>query len=135
MKSMPIRAKDHLLSPSNAALLLIDFQPVQFATIESMHRGELVNNVVALAKTAQLYKLPIILSTVNVSTGVNPDTITQIRTALKGITSIDRTNINAWEDEEFNAAVVATGRKKLIIAALAEKRAYYSPHLIIKRGL
>jgi nicotinamidase-related amidase len=37
---------------------------------------------------------------------------------VKPIEEIDRTTINAWEDKEFLAAVKATGRKKLIIAAL-----------------
>lgn len=32
--------------------------------------------------------------------------------------SIDRTSINAWQDEDFVKAVKATGRKKLVIAAL-----------------
>jgi nicotinamidase-related amidase len=37
---------------------------------------------------------------------------------LPGVESFDRTTINAWEDVEFNKAVKATGRKKLIMAAL-----------------
>ena len=31
---------------------------------------------------------------------------------------IDRTQINAWEDVEFRAAIEATGRRKLIMTAL-----------------
>ena len=73
MKSTPIRnpEKDILLAPGNAALILIDYQPPQVSSIESIDRRTLINNVVALAKTARLYDLPIILSTVNVSNGVN----------------------------------------------------------------
>ena len=37
---------------------------------------------------------------------------------LDGVPIIDRTSINAWEDRDFVAAVKATGRKKLIMAAL-----------------
>ena len=37
---------------------------------------------------------------------------------LEGIPTYDRTTINAWEDVEFRQAVEATGRKKLVIAAL-----------------
>jgi nicotinamidase-related amidase len=62
--------------------------------------------------------LPIVVSTVNVRTGVNADTIPQLRQHLKGVPSIDRTQINSWEDADFVAAVKATGRKKLIMAAL-----------------
>ncbi len=32
--------------------------------------------------------------------------------------ALDRTTINAWEDEQFLRAVKATGRKKLIMTAL-----------------
>lgn len=67
--------KDIMLSPGNAVLILIDYQPPQVSTVESMDRQTLINNVVALCKTAKLYELPIILSTVNVSNGVNEDTI------------------------------------------------------------
>jgi nicotinamidase-related amidase len=109
---------DNLLTPQNAALLIIDFQPVQVASIVTIERRELIANVVAVAKTAKLYGLPIVLSTVNVSTGLNSPTITQLTDVLAGVQPIDRTSINAWEDEEFVAAVRATGRKKLIMVAL-----------------
>ena len=120
MKSQPKRdpLKDDLLTPENAALVLIDYQPPQIYTIQSMERGTLVANVVALIKTARLFKLPIVLSTVGVRTGVNQDTIPQLRAVLEDVPSIDRTAINAWEDVDFVEAVKATGRKKLIMGAL-----------------
>ena len=116
----PIRSPldDHLLTPENAALVIIDFQPVQVASITSMDRRGLVANVVAVARTATLYGLPIVLSSVNVKTGRNQPTIHQLQEVLPGIEAIDRTSINAWEDAEFVAAVAATGRKKLIMVAL-----------------
>jgi nicotinamidase-related amidase len=109
---------DELLTPENAALVIIDFQPVQVASIVSMERRELIANVVAVAKTAKLYGLPIVLSTVNVETGLNTPTIRQLREVLEGVEPLDRTSINAWEDDDFVAAVKATGRKKLIMVAL-----------------
>src|SRR5437667_1976682 len=120
MKSTPARdpKNDILLAPGNAALILIDYQPPQVSTVESMDRLMLINNVVALAKTAKLYDLPIILSTVNVSNGVNEDTIPQLASVLKGVKPIDRTSINSWEDQEVVDAVKATERKKLIMCAL-----------------
>jgi nicotinamidase-related amidase len=109
---------DHMLTPQNAALVIIDFQPVQVTSIASMDRRVLVSNIVAVARTAKLYGLPVVLSTVNVKTGRNQPTIHQIREVLPGVEAIDRTSINAWEDQDFVAAVKATGRKKLIMAAL-----------------
>jgi nicotinamidase-related amidase len=109
---------DQMLTPQNAALVIIDFQPVQVGSITSMDRRMLVANVTAVARTAKLYGLPIVLSTVNVETGRNQPTIHQIMEVLGDVRAIDRTSINAWEDEEFVAAVKATGRKKLIMVAL-----------------
>jgi nicotinamidase-related amidase len=111
-------ATDHLLTPQNAALVIIDFQPVQVASIQSRAKRELVANIQALARIGKLYRLPVVLSTVNVSTGRNQPTITQITDALPDVVPIDRTSINAWEDEDFVRAIKATGRKKLIMAAL-----------------
>jgi len=120
MTSQPIRdqVEDHLITPKNSALLIIDFQPPQVSSIASMDHRTLVGNIVAVARLAKLYALPIVLSTVNVKTRGNPPTIHQLAEVLAGIEAFDRTTINAWEDEEFVTAVKATGRKKLIMTAL-----------------
>lgn len=120
MASQPKRdpKTDSLLTPENAALLIIDYQPPQINTIRSMDASILVANVVALANTARLYKLPMVLSTVGVKAGLNPDTVPAIKQAMSGAPWIDRTSINAWEDADFVKAVEATGRRKLIMAAL-----------------
>jgi nicotinamidase-related amidase len=120
MTSLAIRdqAKDHLLTPKNAALLIIDYQPIQVNTVVSMDRQELVNNIVAVAKLGLTYGLPIVFTAVNVKTGLNKPPIVQLRRLLGNLPLYDRTAINAWEDVEFNQAVKATGRKKLIMTAL-----------------
>ena len=109
---------DHLLTPQNAAVLIIDYQPVQVSSIASRDKRQLVANITALARIARLYQLPTVLATVNVATGLNQPTIHQLTEVLDGVPIIDRTSINAWEDRDFVAAVKATGRKKLIMAAL-----------------
>ena len=109
---------DHMLTAQNSALLIIDFQPVQVASIASMNKRLLVANVVAVARTAKLYGVPTVLSTVNVSTGLNQPMIRPITDLLGDAPIVDRTSINAWEDDDFVAAVKATGRKKLIMIAL-----------------
>jgi nicotinamidase-related amidase len=120
MSSEPRRdpLTDPLLTPENAMLILIDYQPPQVNTIASMDRPTLINNVVALVKLGNLYRLPILVSTVNVRTGKNPDTIPQLRDLVAGAPSIDRTQINAWEDSDFVSAVKAAKRRKLVMAAL-----------------
>lgn len=111
-------AGDSLLTPRNAAVVIIDFQPVQVSSIASRDKRQLVANITALARIAKLYGLPTILSSVNVSTGRNQPVIHQLTEVLDDVPIIDRTSINAWEDQDFVAAVKATGRAKLIMAAL-----------------
>jgi nicotinamidase-related amidase len=120
MSSEPIRdpVTDHLLTPQNAAFIVIDYQPVQVNSIASMERQRLVSNIVRASKAAVIYGLPIVHSTVNVQTGVNKPPIAPLRKVLDKVPTYDRTTINAWEDIEFRKAVEATRRKKLIMAAL-----------------
>jgi hypothetical protein len=114
MTSLPVRdpLDDHLLTPQNAALELIDYQDAEINSIPEDPENY-VPNVVALAKVGRLFGLPVVLSTVNHGTGVNGDTIPQARGQLPGVPTCDRTSINAWEDAEFVAAVRATGLNKL----------------------
>lgn len=109
---------DPLLTAQNAALIMIDFQPVQIGSIASINKRLLVANVVALARTARLFGMSSVLSTVNVATGLNRPTITPITDVLGDRDVIDRTSIHAWEDDEFVAAVKATGRRKPVMVAL-----------------
>lgn len=120
MSSEPIRdpATDQLLTAQNAALIVIDYQPVQVNSIASMDRQLLVNHIVGVSKAAVAYGLPIVHSTVNVETGLNQPPIPQLRKVLAGYPTYDRTTINSWEDIEFRKAVEATGRRKLIMTAL-----------------
>lgn len=120
MSSFPVRdpQKDRLIDPQNAALIVIDYQPTQVNSINSMSRAALLKNIVIVAKLAKNYKLPVVLSTVNVGTGANKDTVPVLKQELGDIPTYDRTTINAWEDKEFYEAVKNTGRKKLIMTAL-----------------
>lgn len=120
MKSTPKRdpIADQLITPENAALILIDYQPSQFAVIRSMDTDLLLKNIVSTVKTAKLFGVPIVHSTVGVSGGRSQSTVPELAELLKEYPPIDRTSINSWEDVEFVAAVRATGRRKLIFCAL-----------------
>jgi len=108
---------DHLLTPHNAALVVIDYQPSQVRTVTSMDQGLLVDNIVSVARLARTFDLPIVLSTINVANGQGP-TVPELKAVLSDTTEIDRTQINSWENAEFRDAVEATGRRKLIMTAL-----------------
>ena len=120
MSSSAIRdpLADHLITPQNAALILIDYQPAQFATVRSMDPELLLKNIVSTVKTATTFGLPIVHSTVNVASGQGKPTVPELAGLLEDYPPIDRTSINSWEDIDFVAAVRATGRRKLIFCAL-----------------
>ena len=133
----PIRdpKTDHLLTPENSALLVIDYQPIQVHSIASMDRRELVENISNVCRVAKGFNVPVILTTVNVATGLNQPTIPQIKKALPGQPEIDRTSVNSWEDKEFQEAVKALGRKKLVVCALWTEVCLCFPALdLLKEG-
>ena len=115
----PIRdpLNDPLLTPQNAVLAMIDYQPEQYAGVRSVGRDELLAHVTMLGRVATTFGLPVVLSTVYVKHGMS-GTNPELREVLPGVAEIDRTSMNSWEDEEFRAAVERSGRKKLILAGL-----------------
>ena len=107
---------DALLTPENCTLLLIDHQPSQLANVNSHDPAMVINNVTGLAKTAKVYGVPTILTTINAKRG--GEIFKQIQAVFPDQKPIDRTFINSWEDRRVVEAVKKTGRKKLVIASL-----------------
>jgi nicotinamidase-related amidase len=120
MTSAPVRdpLSDHLLTPENAAFLLIDYQPSQLAGVHSMDRSLLLKNAVSTVRTIKTFGIPVVHSTINVATGRGQPTLPELADLLSGDKPLDRTSTNSWEDIEFLQAVRATGRRKLILCAL-----------------
>ena len=119
MTSAPVRdpLADHLLTPENAAFLLIDYQPAQLAAVRSMDHALLMKNAVSTVRTIKTFGVPVVHSTVNVASGQG-STLPELAGLLAEDKPLDRTTVNSWEDIEFVQAVHATGRRKLIICAL-----------------
>jgi nicotinamidase-related amidase len=127
---------DYLLTPQNAALVVIDYQPTQINSVKSIDHHQLVPNIVTVVKTARTYRLPIVLSTFNVMKGANRPAITPLLDAIGDVRAIDRASINPWENIGLRQAVEATGRRKLIIAALwTESSLLFTSLGVIRRGL
>jgi nicotinamidase-related amidase len=103
----------------DCALVLIDYQPAMVEVIRSETNADMVElHARLLAKTAKAFDMPIVLSTVGVNLGFNGPTVPSILEELDDVEPIDRTSMNAFEDQAFSDAVAATGRKRLIIGAL-----------------
>jgi len=103
----------------DCALVLIDYQKEMFEVIRSETSADLVElHVRLLARTAKAFGMPIVLSTVGVEFGFNGPTLPSVLAELDGIKPIDRSSMNAFEDQAFRGAVEETGRKRLIIGGL-----------------
>jgi len=105
-----------LLTPQNCALILIDHQPFQFAGLRSHDTQTIINNVVGLAKSAKVFGVPTLFSTVVEDKGGR--LLKQLQDVFPEQKPIDRTFINTWEDQRVIDWVKKTGRKKIVMAAL-----------------
>ncbi len=112
---MTFHAKS-LINPDDTVFIFVDHQPQMAFGVTSIDRQQLKNNTVALAKAAKLFGAPIILTAVETksfSGYIWPELLDVVQQ-----TPIERTSMNSWDSDELVASVKATGRKKLVIAAL-----------------
>jgi nicotinamidase-related amidase len=109
--------KEVLLKPEDCMFLFVDFQAGLGFGVESVSRQVLLNNAVALAKTATAFNVPVV-STTSASKVYSGPLLPQIQAALPSTVSIERRSMNAWEDDTVRNAVTSVGRKRLIVAGL-----------------
>jgi len=68
-----------------------------------------------LARTAAAFNVPVVVST-SASRVYSGPLLPALEEALPSVKAIERKNMNVWEDDAAREAVVATGRKRLIVA-------------------
>src|ERR1700761_3184474 len=123
------------LTSENAALILVDHQVGLMTGVRDYSTGELKHNVVALAKAARALKLPIVATTTARDSMWGP-TFPELVEALAGIEIIDRSSVNAYDDDRVTRAIEATGRKKLIFAGISLEVCAALPAMTaVSRGL
>jgi len=105
-----------MLTPDNCVFILIDQQPYQFAGLRSHDTQTIINDVVGLAKSAKVYKVPTLLTTVVEERG--GFLLKELQDVFPDQKPINRTFINTWEDKRVVDWVKKTGRKKIVMAAL-----------------
>ncbi|WP_445395955.1 isochorismate family cysteine hydrolase YcaC [Zobellella sp. An-6] len=106
------------LDKNNAAVLLVDHQAGLLSLVRDMDPDRFKNNVLALADSAKYFGLPTILTT-SFEQGPNGPLVPELKEAFPDAPYIARPGqINAWDNEDFVAAVRATGKKQLIIAGV-----------------
>ncbi|WP_316506552.1 isochorismatase family protein [Nitrosopumilus sp.] len=100
-KSIRDPLEDPFLSPTNSTLILIDYQPHILMGVNSMDHADLIHNTQGLIKTAVHFDIPIIFSHVGVGLNDSQPFLEELRELAPDAVVIDRTNVNAWEEEEF----------------------------------
>src|SRR4029453_1643297 len=108
-------ATDTLLKPEECVMLLVDFQAGLGFGVESAPRQVLLNTAVALAGPAAAFSVPVVVST-SASHVYSGPLLPALQDALPSVKTIERKPMNVWEDDTARNAVVATGRKRLIVA-------------------
>lgn len=111
------KGSDKLLTPDNSVFMFIDQQPQMYFGLQSHDANTVMNAIAGLAKTAKVWDIPSILTTLTTDdfTGEIPQ---QQKRVFEDHTPIDRTGLNAFEDQRVVDAVKKTGRKKIIMSGL-----------------
>jgi nicotinamidase-related amidase len=110
-------AKLDLLTPANSQLLFIDHQPQMAFGVQSIDRQVLKNNTVALAKAARIFAVPTTISTVE-SESFSGYTYPELLDVFPEAPLLERTSMNAWDDQKVRDALAANGRKKVVVSGL-----------------
>lgn len=106
-----------LLTPSNHTLLLIDQQSMMALTTQSHSAIELRSNATLVAKAAKSFKVATILTTAAAKSFAGP-MIDETHSVFPNEEAIDRTTMNAWEDEHIIERVNQSGKEKIVLAGL-----------------
>ena len=109
--------KLELLTPDNSVLLMIDYQPQMAFGVGNIDRQVLKNNVVGLAKSAKLFQVPTILTSVETE-GFSGYVFPELLDVFPTQNIIERSSMNSWDSESVRKAIATTKRKKLILAGL-----------------
>jgi nicotinamidase-related amidase len=109
----------NIFTSDNSALLLIDHQIGTMRLIKNISLEVVKRNTLALAKTAKILKLPVILTS-SQEENLQGALMPELKEILsEAFAAIKRAGIvNAWNDENFKTAVKATRRKNLIMAGV-----------------
>lgn len=106
-----------LLSPQDHALVLIDHQSQMAFNTKSIDITSLRANTAILANAAKGFGVPTVISTISRESFAGP-LFPEVSEAFPNAEVIDRTTSNAWEDEQFIAAINATDKPRLVICGL-----------------
>jgi nicotinamidase-related amidase len=117
-----------LLTPTNCGVIFIDHQPELLSGMANGDRRGLRDSVEVLAKAAKIFSVPVILTAVEAK-GFSGKIAPQLLDLFPDQTPIERSSMNAWDDQGFVAAVRSTGRRNFLLAALWSEACLVFPAL------
>lgn len=109
--------KLELLTPHNSVLLMIDYQPQMAFGVTTIDRQTLKNNVIGLAKSALLFKVPTIITSVETES-FSGYVFPELLDVFPNQNIIERSSMNSWDSEKVRKSIADTKKKKLILAGL-----------------
>lgn len=110
---------DNLLTGDNTVLLIIDWQQDLINVVNNIDQDVMMNNVQAMVKTANLFNVPVIETTIGVKIAGSTPTVESVKSLIHtDVENIDRVSLNAWQNKALVDAVKKTGRKKVLITGL-----------------
>ena len=111
--------RDNLLTSENTVLLVIDWQQEMLGMVKNIDQDVLTNNIQAMIKTANVFGIPVVESTIGVNLGANKPTVPAIKGIIgSDVKNIDRVSLNAWQNKAVLDAVRKSGRRKVLITGL-----------------
>jgi nicotinamidase-related amidase len=114
------KQKLEVLTPQNSQLIFIDHQPQMAFGVQSIDRQALKNNVVALAKSAKVFGIPTIITTVETDS-FSGHTYPELLAVFPEAPLLERTSMNSWDDQKVRDALAegaSEGRRKIVVSGL-----------------
>ncbi|MFJ9558611.1 isochorismatase family protein [Streptomyces fuscichromogenes] len=114
MFTPPMRGLATAPPPEASVLLLIDHQPLQY--LYSHDPKAVSETVLELARAARSLGVPTVLT--NLAEEHNGPLLQPLQNVFGDRRPIDRPSVDGWDDRRVTDAVLASGRKNLVIAGL-----------------
>ncbi|KAJ2978849.1 hypothetical protein NUW58_g7364 [Xylaria curta] len=106
------------LDKKDAALIILDIQEGLFHLARDYESVQYRNSIYAHAELGKTFGLPVVMST-STETGPNGPMPNEFLEMYPDAAVIRRQGeVNAWDNEEFRAAIKATGKTQFIVAGI-----------------
>lgn len=111
------KQKLEILTPDNSQMIFIDHQPQMAFGVQSIDRQVLKNNTVALAKSAKVFGIPTIITTVETES-FSGHTYPELLAVFPEAPLLERSSMNSWDDQKVRDALKKNGRNKVVVSGL-----------------